>query len=51
MFSGEVPVMAVKPARQDLGPAIPAADKAIENGSIEAKSFKPDDVAGGRELD
>ena len=67
------PYTGLKPAGRDLGPAIPAADKAIENGSIdavltllteamhrrlrdqfreviEAKSFKADDVAAGREF-
>lgn len=67
------PFTGLKPAGRDLGPAIPAADRAIENGSldavltllteamhrqlraqfhavIEAKSFKPDDVAAGREF-
>lgn len=67
------PFTGLEPAGRDLGPAIPAADKAIEDGSIEAvltlltetmhrrlrnqfhevieaKSFRADDVAAGREF-
>jgi len=66
------PFTGLQPAGRDLGPAIPAADRALEAGSVEpvvklltstieervrehflaaarARSFKPDDVAAGRE--
>ena len=47
------PYTGLKPAGRDLGPAIPAADKAIEDGSVGAvaarRRFGPDDVRAGRE--
>lgn len=42
------PYTGLKPAGRDLGPAIPAADKALEDGSVEAVvKLVTDAVAGG----
>jgi hypothetical protein len=40
------PYTGLKPAGRDLGPAIPAADKAIENGSADALAKTISDAAG-----